>query len=130
MSDTPTTSLEKKSELPKEVSPSLTKLKNQTLKIIDSDTPDEYIAKAGIDLLDIYKELGAIALGAVINVRDKYGDVIELGADNRARTTAIALILELKKHLKDKSTIQQVALFDSGAIEDAKRVLRLKDRDL
>lgn len=110
-------------------SPSLNKLNKTVEKIINSEVPDEYIDQAGINLLDIYKELGNIALNAVVVVRDSDGDPMELGADNRARTTAITLILELKKHIKDKSMIQQVALFDSTAIEDAKRVLALRKKE-
>lgn len=108
--------------------PTLAKLNRTVEKIINSDTPEECIAKAKIDLVLLYEQLNEIALNAKIFVKDRDGDPIELGADNRARTTAIALILELAKHLKDKSMVQQVALFDSTAIEDAKRVLALRKK--
>jgi hypothetical protein len=92
-------------------------------------TPEEYCVKAGIDLLKIYKELGNIATAAVVVSKDKYGDVIELGADNRSRLMAITLILELNKHIKDKSIATQIAIInDAGVLEDVKRIRELKNR--
>jgi hypothetical protein len=107
---------------------------NKIEKIVDAvsvseRTPEEYCVKAGIDLLAVYKTLGEIALRANITAKDKYGEVIELGADNRARMAAIALILELNKHIKDKNVVTQVGIFnDPRVIEEANRVLGLKNR--
>jgi len=99
------------------------KLNKTVSKILASDSPLEYIEKAGIDLLAIYKGLNKIALYADIMAKDRDGDVFVLGADNRSRIMASTLILELAKHIKDKSTIQQIAIVnDPGIIEDAKRL--------
>ena len=109
--------------------PSLKELTKTVDKIIESDTPDEYMRQAGIDLLDIYKELGNIALNAQVYAKDRYGEVLELGPDNKSRLPAIAMILELKKHLKDKSIVTQVGIFnDPKIVGDANRVLSLRDK--
>lgn len=90
-------------------------------------TPEEYCVKAGIDLNKIYKELGDIATSAVIVAKDRDGDRIELGADNKTRLAAIALILELNKHIKDKQVITNVGIFnDPNVLADAQRVLALR----
>ena len=108
---------------------SLSQLNKTVDKIIASDTPDSYIESAGIDLLEIYKELGNIALHADIMAKDRDGDTFVLGADNRARMTAIALILELKKHIKDKSVVTQVGIFnDPNIVAEAQRVLALRGK--
>lgn len=103
------------------------KIDNEVEKMLQSDmTPEEYCVKAGISLLEVYKTLGNIALKAVITAKDKYGDVIELGADNRARMSAIALILELNKHIKDKNIVTQVGIFNDPS--EVQRVLGLRAR--
>ena len=49
--------------------------------------------------------------------------------DNRVRLAAITLLLELRKHIKDKSVITQVGIFnDPRVAEEAKWVLKLRDR--
>lgn len=103
---------------------------NKTIdKIIKSDTPEEYCRQAGVNLLEIYKELNNIALNAVVVAKDRDGDPIDLGADNRARMSAIALILELNKHIKDKSVVTQVGIFNDPAIvAEANRVLNLRGK--
>lgn len=108
---------------------SVTKLKKTVDKLLASDTPLEYIEKSGIDLLEIYKGLSYIALHANIMAKDRDGDVFELGADNRSRIMASTLILELAKHIKDKSVVTQVGIFnDPKIVEEANRVLALKNR--
>ena len=92
--------------------------------IINSDTPDEYIAASGIDILEVYRELGRIALSSESYVRDKYGDIHSLGPDNKSRLPAIQMILELKKHLKDKSVVTQVGIFSDPEItKRAERII-------
>jgi hypothetical protein len=81
-------------------------------KILNSGTPEQYCIDSGINLLDIYKELGSIALTAEVYSKNHDGSLVSLGPDVRARTTAIALILELNKHLKDKGTTTQVSVIN------------------
>lgn len=108
---------------------SVSQLKKKTEKILASDTPLEFIEKAGIDLLAIYKGLGYIALNADIMAKDRDGDVFVLGADNRSRIMASTLLLELAKHIKDKSVITQVGIFnDPKIVEEANRVLALRNK--
>lgn len=90
-------------------------------------SPEEYCAKANIDLLDIYKQLGSIALKAELVAKDRDGEPISLGPDNKVRLSAICLILELNKHIKDKSVALSVGVFnDPKLVADADRVLRLR----
>lgn len=92
--------------------------------ILASDTPEEYIKAAGVDILKIYKELGDIALNAELVAKDKYGESITLGRDSRSRLMAIGMLLELKKHLKDKGTAVSVAVFNDPKVEEeAKRII-------
>lgn len=124
--DTPTDNVVSK---PTDNPPSVTSLNKVVDKIILSDTPEEYCKRAGIDLLNIYKELNEIALHADIMAKDRDGDTFVLGADNRARMTAIALILELNKHIKDKSVVTQVGIFnDPNIVAEANRVLNLRGK--
>src|SRR6266478_5266325 len=100
--------------------PSVGQLNRTVDKIISSNNPLDYIEKAGIDLVVLYKELNIIATSAMICAKDRDGEPLELGPDNKARIGAIALLLELAKHIKDKGTMTQVAIInDSGIMDDA-----------
>jgi hypothetical protein len=90
---------------------------NIVSKITNSPTtPEEYCVSAGIDLVEIYKELLRLATCSMVTVKDRDGDLIELGPDNKTRLPAIGLILELNKHIKDKSVATQVAIFNDPEI--------------
>ena len=116
-------------QLPINEASSISKAKKTVEKILSSDTPLEYIEKAKIDLLAIYKNLGRIALTAKIMAKDRDGDVFEMGDDNRSQIMATTLLLELAKHIKDKSVVTQVGIFNDPAIvAEANRVLALKNR--
>lgn len=100
-------------------------------KILTSESPLEYIVKANIDLVQLYKELNIIATKAMICAKDRDGDAIELGPDNKARISAIALLLELAKHIKDKGTVAQVAIInDSGIMDDARRIIAMRNKSV
>lgn len=91
-----------------------------------------YIEKSGVDLVLLYKNLYRIAVGAKLVAKDRDGDPIELGEDNKAQISATALLLELAKHIKDKSVVTNVGIFNdpsvlSEKIEDARRVLAMRD---
>ena len=107
--------------------PSVGQLNRTVDKIISSNNPLDYIEKAGIDLVVLYKELNIIATSAMICAKDRDGEPLELGPDNKARIGAIALLLELAKHIKDKGTMTQVAIInDSGIMDDAKRIIAMR----
>lgn len=98
-------------------------------KVIASTDPLKYIEKAKIDLVCLYQELNKIATGAELYAKDRDGEAIVLGPDNKARISAIALLLELAKHIKDKSTAVSVGIFNDPAIvSEADRVLGLRNR--
>ena len=112
------------------IKPTLKSLQKTTEKILNSGTPEEYIKKSGINLLDIYKRLGEIALHSELITRGKFpGEVEVLGPDNRSSLAAIGMILELHKHLKDKSVVTQVGIFnDPKIVSKSERVLKLRDK--
>ena len=125
----PTSDTAKNKPALKTVSPSIKSLTKTSEKILSSDTPLEFIEKAGIDLLEIYKGLGDIALHASIAAKDRDGDIIDMGPDNRSRIMASTLLLELAKHIKDKSIVTQVGIFnDPKIVEEANRVLALRGK--
>lgn len=109
--------------------PSPRKTINTAEKIVASNDPLKYIEKAGIDLVELYKELDRIATKAMVFAKDRDGFAVELGEDNKARIAAIALLLELAKHIKDKSAVLSVGIFnDPNVVREAERVLKLKER--
>lgn len=109
-------------------SPSLSSLSKTVERINSSDNPIEYIEKAKIDLIKLYQELNDLALNAMVWVKSGDGDQKNIGPDNKARIAAIALLLELAKHIKDKGTVAQVAIInDPGIIEDAKRIVAMRN---
>ena len=90
-------------------------------------TPEECCEKVGLTLDKVYTRLGQM-LDAEAPFNDKYQGAV-MYPDNRVRLAAITLILELRKHIKDKSVITQVGIFnDPRVAEEAKRVLKLRDR--
>jgi rRNA processing protein Krr1/Pno1 len=92
-------------------------------------TPEECSLEAGISLVSLYEELKRLALSSENTAKDKYGDVVILGPDNKTRLAAIALLLELHKHIKDKNVVTQVGIFnDPRVVAEADRVLALRDR--
>lgn len=116
-----------------EKSPSKKQLINTVEKIISSGDPLEFIERNRIDLNKIYLGLYDIALHAMSVAKDRDGDVMELGADNRSRIMASTLLLELAKHIKDKNVIIAQGIFnDPKMVEkvngEAERVLKLKNR--
>jgi hypothetical protein len=59
---------------------------------------------------------------------DKYAEERSLGADNKVRIAATALLLELNKHIKDKSSnmINMGIFNDRELTKEAARVLGLR----
>lgn len=91
---------------------------------------EECFLEAEMDLVETYKELRRISTGAVIVAKDRYGDRVELGEDNKTRLAAIVVILELVKHLKEKgvSTVNVGVFNDPRVVEEAERVLGMRGR--
>jgi hypothetical protein len=87
-------------------------------------TPEECCERAGVTLDKVYRRLGEL-LDATTLVKMGY-EQMEV-ADNRTRMAAVQLILELRRHIKDKSVVTQVGIFnDPKVVEEAERVLRLR----
>lgn len=106
---------------------------NKTLKtvskILASDNPIDFINKAEVDLLAIYKNLGWIALNAELVAKDRDGEPISLGRDNRCQISASLAILELAQHIKSKTVVAVAGIFnDEKVVADANRVLALRSK--
>lgn len=101
----------------------------QANDIITAENPLELIKKAEVDLVRLLKNLDRIALTAKIVAKDRDGEPIELGEDNKAQITATVAIFELAKVIKDKSTAVQVGIFnDPNIVNEANRVLALRNK--
>ena len=126
--DNKTTSPEVSSKSPTQSTSVVKTVTSKTVdKILSSNDPMEYIKEAKVDLVKLYQELNSIALTAEVMAKDRDGDPVSLGADNRARISAIALLLELAKHLKDKTAIQSIAIVNDVDIKsEVKRLRNLK----
>ena len=97
--------------------------------ILTAENPLELIKKAKIDLVILLKNLDRIARSAKLVGKDRDGDPVELGEDNKAQITATVAIFELAKLIKDKSTSVSVGIFNDPAIvSEADRVLGLRNR--
>lgn len=101
----------------------------QANDILAAENPLELIKKADIDLVKLLKNLNRIAMSAKLVAKDRDGDPIELGEDNKAQITATVVIYELAKLIKDKSAVQNMAIInDSGIMEDVKRLRELRKK--
>jgi hypothetical protein len=91
-------------------------------------TPEMCCEAAGITLQRVYDRLSDL-MDAETFAKDRDGDSICLGPDNRTRMAAVMLILELRKHIKDKNVVTQVGIFnDPQIVAEARRVLALRER--
>ena len=100
-------------------------------RIVCSSDPITYIERNKIDLDKIYVGLYFIALHAQLVSKDKYGEAVEMGADNRSRLMASTILLELAKHLKDKNVVIAQGIFNDPKLveqadKDAKRILSMR----
>lgn len=87
-------------------------------------TPEECCDRAGVTLERVYRRLGEL-LDATMVVKTRYEEME--CPDNRTRLAAVQLVLELRKHIKDKNVVTQVGIFnDPKVVEEAERVLRLR----
>jgi hypothetical protein len=83
------------------VSPSEEKtIIKEALSVIGSKNPSEYMVLAGVSLLKLYENLYRIATHSVVTVKDRDGDVIELGPNDRVQLMASELLLKLAGHIK------------------------------
>lgn len=107
--------------------PNITKIKDIVASIPDAEmTPEQCCEKAGLTLDVIYSTLAEM-MKAETCIKSRNEELWI--PDNRTRMAAVALTLELRKHIKDKTTVTQVGIFnDPKVIEEAQRVLALRDR--
>ena len=102
-------------------------------KIAYSSDPLHYIERNKIDLDKIYVGLYFIALHAELTGKDKYGEVLEMGPDNRSRLMASTILLELAKHIKDKNVVIAQGIFNDPKLveqadKDAQRILAMRNK--
>lgn len=104
-------------------------IKTATSIVNSPKTPEEYCKAANIDLMEIYSNLNRIATKAVLVAKGQDGDPVKLGPDNRNQLAATLVILELVKHIKDKSIATQIAIInDSDTMVRASELRRAKER--
>jgi hypothetical protein len=106
--------------------PSLKSVSKIIDKIAISElSPERCCEDAGITLPLVYSTLGEL-LVATTTTRNRYGESTH--PDNRTRMAAVQLVLELRKHIKDKNVVTQVGIFnDPRVVAEAERVLGLRD---
>ena len=111
---------------PTEKLPSINKIKNIVADmVITDDTPEACCERAGLTLERVYNRLAGL-IDAKMVLRSG-GAEYEV-PDNKTRMVAVQLVLELRRHIKDKSVVTQVGIFnDPKVVAEAERVLRLRD---
>lgn len=88
---------------------------------------DECCRKAGVTTDVVYGVLSD-GLKATYPMQDKFGE-IHIIEDFSTQHKFMLTALELMKHLKDKTVIAQLGIFNDPSIEqDAMRVLALRDK--
>ena len=118
--------MEEKSIVPAtEELPSIKKIETVVSKMASGEiTPEECCERAGITLDSVYASLSNL-MKAEMPVKTRYD--FEMFPDNRVRLAAVQLVLELRKHIKDKSVVNQVAIFNDTKVEaEAQRILAMR----
>ena len=105
--------------------PTLNKIRSVVEVISTTDeTPEGCCERAGITLERVYKRLGGL-MDAVM-IQRSGGAEYEV-PDNKTRMVAVQLVLELRKHIKDRNVVTQVGIFnDPKVVAEAERVLGLR----
>jgi hypothetical protein len=89
-------------------------------------TPEQCCENAGLTLERIYNKLSSL-LDAKMLIKTRYDEISV--DDNKTQMAAVQITLELRKHIKDKTTVTQVGIFnDPRVVDEAQRVLGMRDR--
>lgn len=101
----------------------------QANEVLIAENPLELIKKADIDLVKLLKNLNRIAISAKLVAKDRDGDPVELGEDNKAQITATVAIFELAKLIKDKTTAVNIGIVNNpGVMEKAEEIIEARKR--
>jgi len=105
--------------------PSIKKIQSVVDNISLGDvTPEECCERAGISLSAVYGRLSELMSSTTV-IKTRY-DEMEV-PDNKTRLAAVTLVLELRKHIKDRGVVTQVGIFnDPRVVAEAERVLGLR----
>jgi len=118
---TPTT----ESAIPTGAIPSINKIKSVVDTISTGDmTPEECCERVGLTLERVYRRLSGLMDAKMVQ---RSGGAEYEVPDNKTRMVAVQLVLELRRHIKDKTNAVSVGIFnDPRLAEDASRVLSLR----